>query len=212
MSLGAGAGATRSRGRRNAKQGPAQLGAGAPLVGMRQWSRPRRVARRPVRVCGVTSQRESCSALRRAHLWGCDRGAGQGASTAGPRASAGSDPQQAGAPLPPSNAPTCGDATVAPAKARRPPALARLRGAAAPGGRKLGAEWPRGDPGIRHHMRPSAPLPAPLFERPSPGRIPEGTLFRPPTRPLCGDATQESAASRRHPVDGFGRDFKEAAA
>ena len=49
---------------------------------------------------------------------------------------------------------------------------ARLRGAAAPGGRKLGAEWPRSDPGWRSRMRPSAPLPAPLFERPSPGRIP----------------------------------------
>ncbi len=35
-------------------------------MGMRPWSRPRRVARRPSRVCGVTSQREPCSALRRA--------------------------------------------------------------------------------------------------------------------------------------------------
>ncbi len=48
-----------------------------------------------------------------------------------------------------SRGPTCGDATVEPAEARRPPALARLR-----------------------------------------GHIPEGTLFRPPTRPLRGDATQ----------------------
>jgi len=92
------------------------------------------------------------------HLWGCDSGAGQGASPAGPCASAGcgrsrraqawggaaalrpgptppkaalcaparttlretesgAHPQQAGAPLPRSDAPTCGDATVEPAKA-----------------------------------------------------------------------------------------------
>jgi hypothetical protein len=47
-----------------------------PLVGMRQWRRPRRVAHRPLRVYGVTSQREPCSALRRARLRGCDRGTG----------------------------------------------------------------------------------------------------------------------------------------
>ena len=70
--------------RRNAEQGPAQLGAGAPLVGMRQWSRPRRVARRPSRVYGVASQREPCSALRRA-LWGCDR-AGANQNAVGPGA------------------------------------------------------------------------------------------------------------------------------
>ena len=45
-------------------------------MGMRQWSRPRRVAHRPLRVYGVTSQREPCSALRRARLRGCDRGTG----------------------------------------------------------------------------------------------------------------------------------------
>ena len=70
--------------RRNAEQGPAQLGAGAPLVGMRQWSRPRRVAHRPSRVYGVTSQREPCSALRRA-LWGWDR-AGANENAVGPGA------------------------------------------------------------------------------------------------------------------------------
>ncbi len=37
------------------------------------------------------------------HLWGCDRGAGQGASPAGPRASAGSHPK--GNPVPPFDAP-----------------------------------------------------------------------------------------------------------
>ena len=143
--------------------------------------------------------------------------------------SQGAGPAQrgAGAGATRSRGPTGGDATVEPAKARRPPALARLRGAAAPGGRKLGAEWPRGDPGRRSHMRPSALLPArarpvrrrlvcgsaklarhgvvgcarsartpppafgtpgagQLFERPSPARIPEGALFRPPTRPLVG--------------------------
>ena len=59
-------------------------GAGAPLVGMRQWSRPRRVARRPLRISGVTSQREPCSALRRA-LRGCDR-AGANKNAVGPGA------------------------------------------------------------------------------------------------------------------------------
>ncbi len=53
--------------------------------------------------------------------------------------------QGAGAGATRSRGPTRGDATVEPAKARRPPALARLR-----------------------------------------GHIPEGALFRPPTRPLAG--------------------------
>jgi hypothetical protein len=79
--------------------------------------------------------------------------------------------QGAGAGATRSRGPIYGDATVEPAEARRPPALARLR-----------------------------------------GHIPEGTLFRPPTRPLCGDATQGSAARRRHPGDGLGRDSEEAAA
>ena len=68
-------------------------------------------------------------------------------------------------------APRVGDATVEPAEARRPPAIARLR-----------------------------------------GHIPEGALFRPPTRPLRGDATQGSAARRPHPVDRLGRGSTEAAA
>ena len=44
-----------------------------------------------------------------------------------------------------------------------------LHGTAAPGGRKLGAERLRGDPGRHHHMRPCAPLPArarPVSRRP----------------------------------------------
>ena len=56
-----------------------------------------------------------------------------------------------------SRGPTCGDETVKPAKARRTPALARLR-----------------------------------------GHIPEGALFRPPTRPrLRGDATKANDARPR---------------
>jgi 23S rRNA (adenine2503-C2)-methyltransferase len=43
------------------------------------------------------------------HSWGCDRGTGQGASPASPRASAGSDP--GGSPLPLGDAPACGDVT-----------------------------------------------------------------------------------------------------
>ena len=92
---------------------------------------------------GTTRSRGRHNPEQGPHSWGCDSGAGQGASPAGPRASTGSHPR--GNPAPPSDAPTCGDATVEPAKARRPPALARLR-----------------------------------------GRIPEGTLLRPPTRPLAG--------------------------
>ena len=111
---------------------------------------------------GETWSRGRQNAEQGPHVWGCDRGAGQGASIAGLRASAGSHPR--GNPVPPSDAPTCGDATVEPAETRRPPALARLR-----------------------------------------GHIPEGTLFRPPTRPLRGDATQASAARRRYSVGGLGR-------
>jgi hypothetical protein len=71
----------------------------------------------------------------------------------------------AGAGATRSRGPTCGDATVEPAEARRPPSLARLR-----------------------------------------GRIPKGTLLRPPTRPL-GDATVQARARTRlapalHPAPG----------
>jgi hypothetical protein len=55
------------------------------------------------------------------HLWGCDSGAGQGASLAGPRASAGSHPR--GNPVPPSDAPACGNATVEPDTGVSLPAL-----------------------------------------------------------------------------------------
>jgi hypothetical protein len=67
---------------------------------------------------------------------------------------------RAGAGATRSRGPSCGDATVEPAKARRLPALARLR-----------------------------------------GHIPEGTLFRPPTRPcLHGDASKANVRSRRRGV------------
>jgi len=68
-----------------------------------------------------------------------------------------------------------------------------LHGTAAPGGRKLGAERSCWDPGWRELMRPRAPLPAPLFERPSPGRIPQGpcSAFRGRT-PLSGPRSRKT--------------------
>src|SRR5205085_1645339 len=46
------------------------------------------------------------------------------------------------------------------------------------GGRSLGAERPRCDTEGTSQLRPYAPLPAPLSESPSPGRIPKGSSSR----------------------------------
>ena len=70
---------------------------------------------------GTTRSRGRHNSEQGPHLWGCDSGAGQGASPAGPCASTGSHPR--GNPVPPSDAPS-GDATVqARIRTRSGPAL-----------------------------------------------------------------------------------------
>ena len=112
MSQGAGAGATRSRGRRNSEQGPHLWGCDS---GAGQGASPAALARLRGQIPEGTLFRP-----RRAHFWGCDSGAGRGTSPAGPCASPGSHPM--GSPVPPSDAPALargcdqGDRAQAPAR------------------------------------------------------------------------------------------------
>ncbi len=78
---------------------------------------------------------------------------------------------EAGAGITRSRGPTCGDATVEPAKARRPPALARLRGHIPEGalfrppmrplaGMRARRMWPDADALIRRLALPLEEAPA----------------------------------------------------